>query len=464
MTYVKSFLAAASLAIGTATILFSGVPTSAQDGAASLSTRMQDAARAGGGVVRLEPNQRLVVNDGVVLPRGVTLDLAGGELVAVLRSTNAAGVRMLSGSAIRNGTVSVISRGTPGEQSGAHAAILVGALYSENASPARMSPFAAPSSWRISRVSLRSDKRSGAAGIQIMGGANRGLIENVTVLDSDRMVGGIMLDWGTVGPVSSADVRGTAAAFARGQGWTTHPHDIDIRGVKIGRLTRSAGSGGGSVAVRLSGVHDVRVSGVVVEEVTQAGVIHHAGDLGYEFARAADAPRAHQGIVVENIDIRRTAQYVVWSDSHADNVARAANEGYRPRLAPIAATDIAFRQISGNASPRSGAQYGIRVNHQRGGSFSDVRVSGFDFGFFIDEQVYSLDIVRPDADESRKAAYSIGHPSRPPQGIRVSNPRASGSSDESNLVYIGNSADVRVVGAKALRSRIARSARRAKVD
>ena len=464
MQYLKSILAAASLAIGAMTLAFTGETAVTQAKPNTLGTRMQSAAQAGGGAVRLQPNQRLVINDGIVVPQNVTLDLSGGELVAVLRNANAAGVRMLSGSAIQNGTVSVISRGSPGSQTGAHAPILIGALYSENASPRNISRFEAPSSWRVSDVRVRSDKKTGAAGIQIMGGANRGLIENVTVLDSDRMVGGIMLDWGTVGPVSSSDVRGTAIAFDRGQGWTTHPHDIDIRNVKVGRLTRDDGAGAGSLAIRMAGVHDVRVRGVSVDEVTFAGIIHHAGDLGYEFARPADVQRAHRGITVEDVAVRGTAQYVVWSDSHADNIGRAVAESYRPRLSPIAATDIVFARISGAALRRAEALYGIRVNHQRGGTFDDVRVNGFDFGYFIDEQVFDLQITEPEVNGSRRAAYSIGHPSRPPQAIRLVNPRANGTSDASKLVFIGNSADVTVIGASSLHARIAASARRARVD
>ena len=441
---------------------------SAPASARGLQDDLDALGRAGGGTFRLPARQRVTVADGVVLPRGVTLDLNGGELVAVLTGANAAGVRMLSDSALRNGTVTVTSRGSPGTQAGAHAPVLIGALYGENPAADRQSPFEAPSGWVVSGVTLRSDKlvaaggiSLGAPGIQVVGGAHGGLIENITIPSSARMAGGVMLDWGTVGPIASADIAGSSAAWRAGRGWTTHPHDIVIRGVTIGALTRPATGEAGSFGVRLSGVHDVTVSGVRIEQVTEAAFRYTAGDLGFEFAGPADRARAHRGIVVDGVAAAKAGAYLVRTDSYADNVGRAGEQGYRPMLEPIAVTDMVVRNVSGAASGQGGPGWGVRVDHQRGGTFADIAVRGFRQGFVIDEQVYDVELVRPGASDSVEAAIAVQHPSRPPARIRVTDPRVSGGSERGRAVIVGRSDDVTVSGPQGLAIRLTRDARRA---
>jgi hypothetical protein len=433
-----------------------------------LQDELDALGRAGGGTFRLPSGQRVTVAQGVVLPRGVTLDLNGGELVAVLTEANAAGVRMLSNTALRNGTVTVSSRGSPGTQAGAHAPVLIGALYGENPSADRISPFEAPSGWVVSGVTLRSDKlvaagdlRLGASGIQVVGGAHHGLIENVTIPSSSRMAGGVLLDWGTVGPIGSGDVPASAAAFRAGRAWTTHPHDIQIRGVTVGALTRPAAGGAGSFGVRFSGVHDVTLADLRIDQVTEAAFLNTAGDLGFEFALAADRNRALRGIVVDGINAARAGAYLVRSDSYADNVGRAAAQGYRPQLPPIGQSDIVVRNVSGTASGSGQPGFGLRLDHQRGGTFADISARGFRQGFVIDEQVYDVELVRPMASDSLDAAIAVQHPSRPPAGIKISDPRVNGVNDRAKSVIIGRSDDVTVSGATGMAIRVTRDARRA---
>lgn len=421
--------------------------------ASGVQTELDALARAGGGVYLL-PAARVPAPNGVVVPSGVTLDLNGGELITVLTNATAAGVRLMSDSAVRNGSVTVVSQGSPASQAGAHAPILVGALVGENTAPGRLSPFEAPNGWTISNVTLRSDKRvkgddlppMGSAAIQVIGGARDGLIENVTVPDSALLSGGVLLDWGTVGPISSHDVSGSAAVWRRGQGYTTHPHDIAIRQIHVGRLTRPSVRETGSFGVRLSGVHDVTVTDVVVQETTEAAFYHTAGDLGYEFARPQDRARAHRGIVLEGLQATRAGSYLIRTDSYADNVGRAAAAGYRPMLPPIAQTDISVRRVTGGAAS-AGLGYGLRIDHQRGGRFADIEVNGFRRGFYIDEQVYDLALDRPVALNSAEAGLSVEHGGRPPERITVTNPRASGRNANAAAIVVGPSRGVRVVGA-----------------
>ena len=342
-------------------------------GAEPLQDRLDQAAAHGGGTVMLERGVRVFVRDGVIVPEQVTLDLNGGELVADLHSADAAGARLMSHAAILNGAITVRSHGTPGTQAGAHAPILVGGLLGDAAiAPSRITN---PRGWRISNVTLRSDKslmlsedvRLGAAAVQVIGGAHEGLIEEVRIPDSDRLAGGIMLDWGAVGDIRSDDVVGNARRHANGQAYTTHPHSIVIRNISIGKLTRKNRASEGTFGVRLSGVHDVTVSHISIEMTTGAAIAHTAGDLGYEFAKPDDRRRAHRGILIEDVTIAGIdGGYAILSDSYADNVGRAAAAGYRPMLAPIAPTDLVVRRVRGEGSGRGD---GLRSDHQLGGRF-----------------------------------------------------------------------------------------------
>jgi len=302
----------------------------------------------------------------------------------------------------------------------------------------------------------------GAAGIQVMGGASDGLIDGVTVLDSDRMAAGIMLDWGTVGPISSSDVEGSAIAFQQGRGYTTHPHQIVIRNIRIGRLTRRSVREYGSFGVRLSAVHDVTVSGVRIAETTEAAFTYSGGDLGFEYARPADRSRAHRGINVEDIDVNASGFYLVRTDTFADNVFRATQAGLRAKLDPIGVTDLTIRNVMGISSSR-GDGMGVRVDHQRGGVFTDITVVGFRLGFFIDEQVYDLRLVRPHTRASRDAAISIEHPYRPPFRIVLEDPDVTGDTPASRTIIVGTSNAVTVRNRGSAVVRVDRGARGALV-
>lgn len=442
------------------------LPTSAQD----IQGGLDAIAREGGGVYRL-PAEKITVRRGVIIPPKVTLDLAGGELVVILTEAGEAGVRLMSNSTLRDGTVSVVSQGTPGTQTGAHAPVLVGALLGENPSVTGLSPYEAPHGWTVSNVILRSDKKvqagdipaMGSAAIQVMGGAHHGLIEKVTVPDSSVLSGGIMMDWGIVGSISSADIASSAAQWRRGLAYTTHPHDVTIQHIRIGRLTRPSVRGTGSFGVRLSGVHDVAVQNVLVEETTEAAFYHTAGDLGYEFARVGDRARAHRGIILSGLQAKRAGAYLVRTDSYADNVGRAALAGYRPELAPIAQTDIVVRNVQG-AAATPGHGFGVRVDHQRGGRFVDIEVSNFRRGFYIDEQVSELFLVRPLAIDSVEAAVSVEHGRHPPERITIEAPKGVGRSAKSSTIIVGSSKDVRVIGADNAALRVTREAAGLKLD
>jgi hypothetical protein len=434
------------------------------DDSAALQAAIDRASAAGGGEVRLRAGAATVARAAPVVMPNVILDLNGGTLLLPLRERNATGVRLRSNATLRNGSVVVRSSGSPSLQGAAHAPVVVGPLYGEGGTPGRMSPDEGVSGWTIRDLVLSSDKnvdggggsRVGAPAIQIMGGAHRGRIENIEVPDNPHMAGGVHLDWGTVGPIASASIPASAAAFRAGRAFTTHPHDIVVRAIRIGRLTRPAGGGTwGTFGVRLSGVYNVEIGDVTIESVTGAAFAHTAGDLGFEFAPAAVKPFACRGIRFSGGIVRDGATaYLIWSDSHADNVGRETARGYRPMLDPIHATDIVFERIEGRASGTRGANFGIRVDHQRGGRIVDCVARGYRRGFYIDEQVDGLALVRPVALESAESGISVEHPSRPPRNVLIEHPVARGNGrlaepGQAAGILIGRSENVRIEGAEA---------------
>jgi hypothetical protein len=127
--------------------------------------------------------------------------------------------------------------------------VLIGPLYGDGGTVASPSVDSDISNWTLRNLRLHSNKPSGAVGVQIMGSANNGLIENIEVPDSSVMFGGVHLDWGTVGNVDSNDVPGTRTRFDASLAYTRHPNNIRIRNIKIGVMSRPFTTPGtGSVA------------------------------------------------------------------------------------------------------------------------------------------------------------------------------------------------------------------------
>lgn len=431
----------------------------------SLQAEVDRLAAAGGGELRLRSGGTTLARGAPVVGKNVSLDLNGGTLLLELSETNATGVRLRSGATLRNGRVIVRSSGRPSFQSGAHAPVVVGPLLGEGGTPDRVSPDGDVSGWTISDLVLSSDKdvdlgygvRLGCAAIQIMGGAHNGLIENISIPDSNVMLGGVHMDWGVVGHISSEAIAASAAAFRRGDAYTTHPHDIVVRNIRIGRLTRPMGRygpGGGTFGVRLSGSHNIHVSDVEIDAVTGIAFCHTAGDVGYEFAPAEFASLACRGVVFTRGFVHdATTAYLIGTDSYADNIGREVARGYRPMHDPIHTTDVIFDRIAGRALDPARANFGIRVDHQRGGRIVDCTARGFRRGFYIDEHVDGLTLIRPVALDSAEHGISVEHPSRPPRNVTIQDPTARGSGrivgSPASGILIGRSENVELRGSDA---------------
>lgn len=415
---------------------------------------------SGGGELILSQGAVTVVNGPIIVLDNVDLNLNGGTIRLRLSARDAVGARLRSGATLRNGRIIVSSSGTPSLQAGVHAPVVVGPIYGQGGTPDRPSPDEGVSGWTIRDLVLSGDKdvdagngaHVGSAAIQVYGGAHNGLIENIEVADSPYLQAGVMLDWAFVGPISSSTIPTDAANFRNGRSYTTHPHQIVLRNIRIGRLSRPAGPSGGTFGIRLSGVHDISVSNVRIASVTGAAFFHTAGDLGFEFAPAAVKPLACRGIRIADGEVADgSTAYLIWTNSYADNVGREVARGYRAMMDPIHSTDIVFENIRGDGRGRADANYGIRVDHQRGGQVVDCTARGYRRGFYVDEQVDGLTLVRPVAIDNAEHGISVEHPSRPPRNVVVDSPIARGNGRRpggqlASGVLIGRSENVEVIG------------------
>ena len=327
----------------------------------------------------------------IIVKDDVTLDLQGGKILSVLSGTNDYGVRLRNRSQVCNGEIEVQSSGTPGSQAGIHAPLLIGPLYGDGGTVSSPSIDEGVTGWSAKNLKLLTN-RDGKVCIQIIGGANNGLIENIEVPDSSTLFGVVHLDWGFVGTITSSNISTSRSNFDAGTAYTTHPHNIIIRNIKAGALSRTkTGVDTGSHVVRLSGIYNIRVENVRAKQCTYAGIRVTAGDVGFEFAPSAIKHLCMKGIVVDGVSLENTTDsWAIYADSYADNVASTG--GYTPLIDPLHETDLDVRHVVAKGSGGASVTPGLYVIQLRGGRFMDMDMTGYLHGCLVDELVYGTHI------------------------------------------------------------------------
>lgn len=367
--------------------------------------------RAGGRTYRL--TAPLIIKD------GVDLDMEGGKLLFALSGAADYGVRLRSRAHIRNFIIEVQSSGSPNAGAGFHSPIVIGPFYGDGGTVASPSVDEGVSRWGIHNGKLWTSG-VGKVGIQIIGGANNGVIEDVEIPDNSAMAGGIHLDWGYVGTIISANITTSRANFDAGTAYTTHPNTIHIRNIKMGALSRAkTGLDTGSHGVRISGCHNIRVNNVTIKQTTYAAVRIHAGDVGYEFAPAALKPLRMKGIVVDGVLVENTTDsWAIYADTFADNVASAISGGYSARLDPVHDSDLQISHVTAKGSGGASVTPGLLVIQCRGGSFTDLDLEGYSNGVTVDEKVYGVKI-HGSFHGNRGHGIYIEHGTTPPEDVQV---------------------------------------------
>lgn len=321
--------------------LYGAVGDNTTDDTAAIQAAIDAASTLGGGTVLLESGKTYKTTAQINLKAGIRFDMNQAKIRAVLNASSDCGVMVYANSFIENGHVEVDSTNCTSAQAGAHAPIRVGNLTSNGGTVATPAAGENAGGWIIRNMIVESDKWInsgnaasdfvGAAGIQIYGGANNGLIENITVPDNSAMFAAVNMDWSHLGTITStatyANMNTNKTNFNASTAYTTHPHNIVVRNIKCGALTAGRQSGAvdiGSFAVRLSGTFNVTVENVDVESVTYMAFRHTAGDLGFEFAQAVVKPFACKNVVFRNCSVQNgSTAHLAYSDSLADNVRDA---------------------------------------------------------------------------------------------------------------------------------------------
>lgn len=320
----------------------------------------------------LQSKQSLLVRE------GVTLDL-NGSTIQVAPTETAYGVRLDSHSTIKNGAVKVVSYINQSSQSVWNTAISVGSANSEEGTPTNLSHFNYITDWKIENVTV--DQPFARSAIQIMGGSNHGMITNVTILDSPNAAIGIGFDWGTIGPITTADaqIQHMRDLFDAGMIYSTHPHDILIDGAHIGNLGNDATDD--QAGIRTAGCYNFTIRNVTVAGA-RTGIALRPGDLGFEFALEPDRSLAHANYSVSNLTLSNIRGKGLILDGLSDNIWRAGlNYGYVPLIDPTY-PGLKGAVIQGGTFRGTGAagSYGIYSFANSSCVLSNLDVQGFETG------------------------------------------------------------------------------------
>lgn len=384
-----------------------------------------------GGILLGERGKTYKLTTAAVFKAGTIFDGQGCTIKLYLNGGSLTGLRGIGKYAIQNCTVQVVSTGSPGSQGGIHACITVGPLVGDSPSVGSVSVYeGANCTLRNLRL---SGNRAGRPVVQVTGGCS-GVMEDIEVLDGVHS--GLHWDWGTVGNIDASDIPGSRTRFNGGTAYTTHPNNWAVYKVKIGTLTDANSHG-----LRLSGVHDIGISDVVVAGSTFAGFYHTAGDCGYEFAPAAVKPLRHKGISVTDVIIQDAKTgYGFFSDCEADNVAAAVGGGYVPLLPPIQYLPITFTGCS-TSSTSASAIAGFRIQKQIGGRLLNCGASGHEYGALIEIGGDSVHIDGGEWTANRKSGIYIGNGTDMPEDVTITNVRSH--SNGTDAAYT-NSAGIEV--------------------
>jgi len=277
----------------------------------------------------IEPS--LQVKQSLLVREGVMLDL-NGSTIQIAPTETAHGIRLCSHSGIRNGTVRVVTYINQSSQSVFNSGISVGASYGEGGTVANPSYFSSITDWRIENMTV--DQPFARSAIQVMAGSNHGAITNVTILDSTNAALGIGFDWGTVGPITTADdqVQHMRDLFEQGMIYSTHPHDILIDGVHIGNLGNDATDD--QAGIRTAACYNFTIRNITVAGA-RTGIALRPGDFGFEFALNPDRPLAHANYSLSNFTLSNIRGKGLILDGLSDNIWRAGlNYGYVPLIDP----------------------------------------------------------------------------------------------------------------------------------
>jgi hypothetical protein len=399
-----------------------GEPVKVRDGD-ELQRILDKQAIEGGGVVRLAPDSTITCLvrqapiagetsiHALLVPAGVRLDLNGSTLRLDMRS-NSYGVRLASRSAISGGTIKVVGSQGKGSQAIWHSAVSVGAAYGDGGTVARPGHFSTIGEWRIEDITI--DQPFEASCIQLMSEAHHGVIRNIRILDSAKALIGVGLDWGTVGPVATADelVPKMRKLWEKHEISSTHPHHVLIENISIGKLGRSMD--GNDAGVRCSGCHHITIRNLSIE-TAMAAIALFGGDFGFEFAPDEQRREAHVGYLVEGVQIQAARLYGIVMNGAEDNVYRSRlNFGYDSLRDPVhPGLDKPVIRNAVLRGTHAAHSRGVYLAAATGAAFENVDVEGFETGVAVNSWVRGLTFRHGRMANNQENVHLGGGPDAP---------------------------------------------------
>jgi len=311
-------------------------------------------------------------------------------------------VRLANDSSIRNGAIKVVRSEGKGSQACWHSGISVGAAYGDGGTPEKPGHFSTVRNWLIENITI--DQPFAASAIQLMSETCHGVIRNVTILDSPNALLGVGMDWGSVGPITTEDaqIARMRQLWEAGKIYSTHPHDVLVENLNVGRLTRIGDAN--DAGVRCSACHNITIRNVKVAEAATAVAIF-GGDLGYEFAREDQREAQHTGYRIEDVRIERAGIIGLVLNGSADNVYRASrNLGYQPVRDPV--HPGLDRPIIKNLTLRGGGdrqnRQGIYAVALTDGVLENITIENFDIGVHVEDWVRGMRLQNTRFADNRK--------------------------------------------------------------
>jgi len=209
------------------------------------------------------------------------------------------------------------------------------------------------------------------------------------------------------------------ALFNQGKIYGTHPHDILIEKIRIGRLTRNENDDG-SAAIRTSACYNITIDDVDIKE-TGVGIALHAGDAGFEYALKPHRDIGHAGYVIKNIKVHKAFRKGIIIEGLSDNVYRAVyDHGDHTLLSPV--TPGINKPLIQNAWLRGDGftgDCGITIYYSVGAKLEDIDVAEFHKGIHIG--IWTRDItVSHSKIHDNKYGMAIKSPEKKPEHIVLS--------------------------------------------
>ena len=189
--------------------------------------------------------------------------------------------------------------------------------------------------------------RKNGNGIMVTGDSSNIYISEIRFPDSDTMGRPIAVHWGNPDNVING---------------TTHPHDICISGIRIGKMGYDDTTDVG--AITISGGYAITIDNVYAEAVKN-GIYIYAGDYGYQYAHPKYGHLRGDGIIISNViikNIRDKGVYILGKSSKGQVYADL----------PVKVSSSTF---AGTGSGNRGA--GLYLNN-----VSDIKISGSAFSAF----------------------------------------------------------------------------------